>query len=60
MTSMMLGDSTLESLTPSVNAPLVFKEDYFGKKLEEKKSPISNIWRLHNCAQYFVYMQLIK
>ncbi len=56
----MLGDSTLESLTPSVNAPLVFKEDYFGKKLEEKKSPISNIWRLHNCAQYFVYMQLIK
>jgi hypothetical protein len=56
----MLGDSTLESLTPSVNAPLVLKEDYFGKKLEEKKSSISNIRRVRNCAQYFVYMQLIK
>jgi hypothetical protein len=60
MTSKMLGDSTLESLTPSVNAPLVLKEDYFGKKLEEKKSSISNIRRVRNCAQYFVYMQLIK
>ncbi len=36
MTSKMLGDSTLESLIPSVKAPLVLKEDYFGKKLEEK------------------------
>jgi hypothetical protein len=30
MTNMMLGDSTLESLTPSVNAPLVGENLNFG------------------------------
>jgi hypothetical protein len=28
MTSMVLGDSTLESLTPSVSAPLVLSNEY--------------------------------
>jgi hypothetical protein len=36
MTSKILGDSTLESLTPSVNALLVLEKDYFGKQLKEK------------------------
>jgi hypothetical protein len=43
MTRKMLGDSTLESLTPSVNTPLVLEEDYFGKQLKEKECPTSNI-----------------
>jgi hypothetical protein len=30
MSNMMLGDSTLESLTPSVNAPLVRENLNFG------------------------------
>jgi hypothetical protein len=38
MTSMVLGDSTLKSLTPSVNAPLLSKCGYFFLKEESWKS----------------------